>query len=80
MAQLWETGLCKAFGNKHNYDAMIRTLCKVQQKEDKTVEVYMLHIHDAVVVIQCTYLECLPTSREGFEEGPFLPWIVPLPS
>ena len=38
----------KTFSNKHNYDAMIRTLYEVQQKEDETVEEYMLHIHDAV--------------------------------
>ena len=36
----------KMFGNKHNYDAMIKTLYEVQQKEDKMVEEYMLHIHD----------------------------------
>ena len=42
-----------------NYDAMIRTLYEVQQREDKTVEEYMLCIHDAVVVIRCAYLEHL---------------------
>ena len=41
----------KTFGNKRNYDAMIRTLYEVQQKEDETVEEYMLRIHDAVAVI-----------------------------
>ena len=41
----------KTFGNKCDYGAMIRTLYEVQQKEDKTVEEYMLHIHDAVSVI-----------------------------
>ena len=50
----------KTFGNKCNYDAMIRTLYEVQQKEDETVEEYMLCIHDAIVVIRHTYLECLP--------------------
>ena len=39
---------------------MIRTLYEVQQKEDETVKEYMLCIHDAVVVIRSTYLECLP--------------------
>ena len=28
----------KTFGKKHDYDAMIRTLYEVQQKEDETVE------------------------------------------
>ena len=41
----------KTFSNKHDYDAMIRTLCEVQQQEDETVEEYMLRIHDVVVVI-----------------------------
>ena len=41
----------KTFGNKHDYDAMIRTLYEVQQKEDEMVEEYMLCIHDAVTVI-----------------------------
>ena len=50
----------KMFGNKCDYDAMIRTLYEVQQEEDKTVEENMLRIHDAVVVIQCTYPERLP--------------------
>ena len=50
----------KTFSKKHDYDAMIRTLYEVQQKEDKTKEEYMLHIHDAIVVICCMYPECLP--------------------
>ena len=33
----------KTFGNKHNYDAMIRTLYEVQQKEGKTGEEYVPH-------------------------------------
>ena len=50
----------KTFGNKHDYDAMIRTLYEVQQKENETVEEYMLCIHDAVTVIRCAYPEHLP--------------------
>ena len=50
----------KTFGNKRDYDAMIRTLYEVQQKEDKTVEEYMLYIHDTIVVIHCAYPERLP--------------------
>ena len=41
----------KMFGNKCNYDAMIRTLYEVQQKEYEMVEEYMLCIHDMVAVI-----------------------------
>ena len=50
----------KTFGNKRNYDAMIRTLYEVQQREDKTVEEYMFRIHNAVVVICRAYPEHLP--------------------
>ena len=50
----------KTFGNKRDYDAMIRTLYEVQQKEDETMEEYMLRIHDAVMVICRAYLERLP--------------------
>ena len=50
----------KMFSNKSDYDAMIRTLYEVQQKEDETVEEYMLHIHDAIMVIHCVDPEHLP--------------------
>ena len=50
----------KTFGNKRDYDAMIRTLYEAQQKEDETVEKYMLHIHNTVAVIHCAYPERLP--------------------
>ena len=49
----------KTFSNKRDYDAMIRTLYEVQQREE-TVEEYMLHIHDVVTVIHCMYPEHLP--------------------
>ena len=41
----------RTFGNKCDYDAMIRTLYEVQQRDDKMVEEYMLCVHKAVVVI-----------------------------
>ena len=50
----------KTFGNKCDYDAMIRILYEVQQKEDETVEEYMLRIHDTVTVIRCMYPKHLP--------------------
>ena len=62
----------KTFGNKCDYDAMIRTLYEVQQKEeDKTVEEYMLHIHDVVTVIHCVYLECLPDRGRDLKKDRF---------
>ena len=61
----------KTFGNKHDYDAMIRTLYEVQQREDETVEEYMLRIHDAVVVIHCAYPECLPDWGRDLKKDHF---------
>ena len=42
----------RTFGNKHDYDAMIRTLYEVQQRDDEMGEEYMLRIHEAVAVIR----------------------------
>ena len=61
----------KMFGNKCDYDAMIRTLYKVQQKVDETVEEYMLCIHDAVAVICCTYPEYLPDRGRDLKKDHF---------
>ena len=61
----------KMFGNKCDYDAMIRTLYEVQQKEDEMVESNMLHIHNTVVVIQCTYPECLPDQGRDLKKDRF---------
>ena len=61
----------KTFSNKCNYDAMIRTLYEVQQKEDKTVEEYMLHIHNVVMVIHCVYLEHLPDCGRDLKKDRF---------
>ena len=49
----------KTFGNKCDYDAMIRTLYEVQQKEDETVEEYML----------CPMFDTLYTLVKKLEAG-----------
>ena len=61
----------KTFGNKRNYDAMIRTLYEVQQRDNETVEEYMLRIHEAVAVICCTYPECLPDRGHDLKKDRF---------
>ena len=61
----------KTFGNKHDYDAMIRTLYEVQQRDDETVEEYMLCIHKAIAVICCAYLECLPDRGRDLQKDHF---------
>ena len=42
----------RTFGIKRDYDAMIRTLYEVQQRNDEMVEEYMLRIHEVVAVIR----------------------------
>ena len=42
----------RTFSNKCDYDAMIRTLYEVQQRDEETVKEYMLRIHKAVAVIR----------------------------
>ena len=61
----------KTFGSKRDYDAMIRTLYEVQQKEDETVEGYMLCIHDTIAVICRAYPECLPDRRRDLKKDRF---------
>ena len=67
----------KTFGNKWDYDAMIRTLYEVQQKEDETVEEYMLRIHDTVAVIHCAYLEHLPNQGRNLKKDHFYHGLCP---
>ena len=49
----------RTFGNKRDYDAMIRTLYEVHQRDDEMVEEYMLCIHEVVAVLRRVYPECL---------------------
>ena len=61
----------KTFGNKCDYNVMIRTLYEVQQKEYETVEEYMLCIHDAVAVIRRMYLEHLSDRERVLKKDRF---------
>ena len=67
----------KMFGNKDDYDAMIRTLYEFQQKEDEMVEEYMLHIHDAVMVIHRVYPEHLPDQGGDLKKDCFYHGLCP---
>ena len=61
----------RTFGNKRDYDAMIRTLYEVQQRDDEMVEEYMLCIHEAVVVICRAYLDCLLDRGQDLKKDRF---------
>ena len=67
----------RTFGNKRDYDAMIRTLYEVQQREDETVEEYMLHIHNVVAVIHRTYPECLHDQGQDLKKDRFYHGLCP---
>ena len=60
-----------------NVTTMIRTLYEVQQKEDETVEEYMLHIHDAVTVIHHAYPEPLPDQGRDLKKDRFYHGLCP---
>ena len=59
------------FGNKRDYDAMIRTLYEVQQRDDETVEEYMFCIHEAVEVICRAYPDHLPDRGRDLKKDRF---------
>ena len=67
----------RTFGNKRDYDAMIRTLYEVQQKDDEMVKEYMLRIHEAVVVICRAYPECLPDRGWDLKKDRFYHGLCP---
>ena len=50
---------------------------KVQQKEDKTVEEYMLRIHNTVTVIHCAYPEHLPDHGRDLKKDCFYHGLCP---
>ena len=67
----------KTFGNKHDYDAMIRTLYEVQQRDDEIVEEYMLCIHEVVAIICRTYPEHLPDRGQDLKKDLFYHGLCP---
>ena len=67
----------RTFGNKRDYDAMIRTLYEVQQRNDETVEEYMLHIHEAVAVICRAYLDRLLDRGQDLKKDRFYHGLCP---
>ena len=67
----------RTFGNKCDYDAMIRTLYEVQQRDDETVEEYMLRIHEAVTVICRAYPDRLPDRGQDLMKDRFYHGLCP---
>ena len=67
----------RTFCNKHDYDAMIRTLYEVQQRDDEMVEEYMLCIHEAVAVICRAYPDHLPDRGWDLKKDRFYHGLCP---
>ena len=67
----------RTFSNKCDYDAMIRTLYEVQQRDDKMVEEYMLRIHEVVVVIHRVDPNHLPDRRLDLKKDCFYHGLCP---
>ena len=61
----------RTFGNKRDYDAMIRTLYEVQQRDDEMVEKYMLCIHEAVAIIHRAYPDRLVDRGRDLKKDRF---------
>ena len=61
----------RTFGNKWDYDAMIRTLYEVQQRDDKMVEEYMLRICEVVAVIHRAYPDRLVDRGQDLKKDRF---------
>ena len=67
----------RTFGNKWDYDAMIRALYEVQQRDDETVEEYMLHIHEAVAIIHRAYPDHLADRGRDLKKDCFYQGLCP---
>ena len=61
----------RTFGNVRDYDSMIRSLYEICQKEHKTVEEYMLRVHEAVAVVKLTYPDQVPNKGAGLQQDHF---------
>ena len=57
-----------AFGDVHDYDT-IRSLYEIRQKENESVEEYMLQIHKAMAVICCVYPDWISDQGKNLTCG-----------
>ena len=55
----------RVFGEVSEVDTMIRSMYKIRQTEKDTMEEYMLHIHEAMVVIWHVYPERLTNQDKN---------------
>ena len=67
----------RAFGEVSEVDVMIRSMYEIRQAEKETMEEYMLHIHEAVVVIQHAYPGRLTNQDKNFLRNHFYNSLLP---
>ena len=67
----------RTFRNMHDYDSMIRSLYEIHQKENATVEEYMLRVHQAVAVVKHAYPDQVPNEGEGLRRDHFYYGLTP---
>ena len=67
----------RTFGNVRDYDSMIRSLYEIRQKENETVEEYMLRVHEAVAVVKRAYPDQVPNEGEGLRRDRFYYGLTP---
>ena len=67
----------RAFGEVSEADTMIRSMYKIHQAEKENVEEYMLHIHEAMVVIRHVHLERLTNQDKNFLRNCFYNGLLP---
>ena len=65
------------FRNVHDYDSMIRLLYEIHQRENETVEEYMLRVHEAVAVVKHAYPNQVPNEGEGLRRDRFYYGLTP---
>ena len=58
----------KAFGEVREGNIMIRSLYEIHQRDEESVEEYMLSIHEAVVVIHHAYPERLADQGKNLAQ------------
>ena len=70
-------GMDVTFGNLHDYDSMIRSLYKIQQKEARSVEEHVLRIHEAVAVIHCAHPDHVSDQGKNLQQDRFYHGLLP---
>ena len=65
------------FRNMHDYDSMIRLLYEIHQKENESVEEYMLRVHEAVAVVKHAYPDQVLNEGEGLRRDCFYYGLTP---